>query len=120
MDKRLFPVTKEFFQKSILPIIEENYIWKGRPPKISHYNIFCAVLYVLRTGVAWRDLPNCYGGSWHSIYTRFKRGSDKGLWWKILIILQQQKRLKLNIVMSDSTSFKVHRHGGGLKKRSAE
>lgn len=120
MDKRLFPITKEFFNKNILPIIETSYIWKGRPPKISHYNVFCAILYVLRTGIAWRDLPKCYTGSWHSIYTRFKRGSDKGIWWKILITLQQQKKLNLNIVMSDSTSFKVHRHGGGLKKRTTE
>jgi transposase len=114
MDTRLYPVTPEFFRLTILPLIEGRYIWKGRPPKISHYQTFCAILYVLRTGVPWRDLPKCYG-NWHSIYTRFARGSESGLWWHVLMTLQQRKRLTLNAVIVDSTTFKVHRHGGGQK-----
>lgn len=114
MDKRLFPVTPEFFIKEIQPIIERNYIWKGCPPTISHYKVFCAIMYVLRTGIPWRDLPKHYG-CWHTIYQRFKRGSEKGIWWKILMTLQQGKKLLMNIVISDSTTFKMHRHGGGLK-----
>jgi len=114
MDKRLYPVTQKFFNNNIKPLIENSYIWKGRPPTISHYQVFCAVLFVLRTGVPWRDLPPCYG-SWHAIYQRFKRGSDRGVWWNILITLQQDKRLTMNVVMADSTTIKVHRHGGGQK-----
>ena len=114
MDTRLFPITSSYFKEAIEPIIEKNYIWKGRPPKVSHYKVFCAIMYVLRTGCPWRDLPKCYGW-WHTIYQRFKRGSEKGIWWKILMILQQNKKLLMNIVMADSTTFKVHRHGGGLK-----
>ncbi|MEK7398474.1 MAG: transposase [Candidatus Poribacteria bacterium] len=114
MDQRLFPVSSNFFQKEIHPIIEKNYIWKGRPPVISHYKVFCAILYVLRTGIPWRDLPKCYG-YWHTIYQRFKRGSEKGIWWKILMLLQQGKKITMNIVISDSSTFKMHRHGGGLK-----
>ena len=78
------------------------------------YAPFCAVLYVLRTGVAWRDLPRCYG-YWHSVYLRFSKGSKRGVWWKILITLQQQKKLTLHVVLADSTTFPVHRHGGGPK-----
>jgi len=111
---RFFPISIEDFKATIEPIIYQNYIWKGRPPIISHYNVFCAVLYVLRTGIAWRDLPEKFG-NWHSIYTRFSRWSEKGLWWKILFKLQAQKLAKVNDVLADSTSFKVHRHGGDLK-----
>ena len=118
MDKRMYPMSQEFFRTSILPLIEGGYIWKGRPPKISHYQTFSAILYVLRVGCPWRDLPKCYG-NWHSIYTRFKRGSERGLWWSILIKLQQQKKMTLNIVLADSTTFKVHRHGGGQKGGTA-
>jgi transposase len=114
MDTRLYPISPEFFNQTILPLIEGSYIWKGRPPSISHYQVFCAILYVLRTGVPWRDLPPCYG-KWHPIYLRFKRGSERGLWWHILIMLQQRKKLKMNVVLVDSTTFKVHRHGGGQK-----
>ena len=118
MEKRLYPMSREFFETNILPIIEDSYIWKGRPPKIVHYQVFCAILYVLRVGCPWRDLPTCYG-NWHSIYTRFSRGSERGLWWNILIKLQQQRKMKLNIVLADSTTFKVHRHGGGQKGGTA-
>ena len=90
--KRLYPITEEFFNGVILPLITESYIWKGRPPKVSHYQVFCAILYVLRTGIPWRDLPENFG-PWHTVYTRFKRGSDKGLWWKILIKLQSLEPL---------------------------
>ncbi|WP_341757976.1 transposase [Candidatus Tisiphia endosymbiont of Ditula angustiorana] len=114
MDQRLYPIKADFFRKEIEPIIEKNYIWKGRPVQISHYRVFCAIMYVLRTGVPWRDLPKCYG-CWHTIYQRFKRGSERGIWWKILMLLQCSKKIMINIVISDSSIFKLHRHGGGLK-----
>ena len=114
MDKRLYPVTPEFFKKEIKPLIDSCYSGAGRPKRISDYQVFCAVLYVLRTGIAWRDLPHCYG-YWHSVYLRFRKGSKRGVWWKILITLQQHKKLTLHVVLADSTTFKVHRHGGGPK-----
>ena len=104
MDKRLFPVTPEFFTENIEPIINKSYIWKGRPPLISHYKVFCAILYVLRTGVAWRDLPSVYG-NWHSIYTRFSRGNEKSLWWKILMILPHRKNVAIVLLPLPGTNL---------------
>ena len=118
MDKRLFAIDVKTFNEWVLPIIEQSYIWKGRPPKISHYKVFCAILYVLRTGIPWRDLPKCYG-YWHTVYLRFNKGSKRGVWWYVLTTLQQRKRLKMNVVLADSTTFKVHRHGGGQKGGTA-
>ena len=112
MDMRLFPIPREYFERTIKPMIEGDYIWKGRPPTISHYHVFCAILYILRTGCPWRDLPSCYG-KWHPIYLRFKRGGDTGLWWRVLMKLQQGKKVTMNIVLADSTTMKIHRHGGG-------
>lgn len=114
MDKRLYPVTPAFFRSEIKPLIDGCYSRAGRPKKISDYQVFCAVLYVLRTGIPWRDLPRCYG-YWHSVYLRFSKGSKRGVWWKILITLQQHKKLTMHVVLADSTTFKVHRHGGGPK-----
>jgi len=114
MDKRLYPISLEFFNARINPLIKQHYSSAGRPQKISNYHVFCATLYVLRTGIPWRDLP-IFFGNWHSVYLRFKKGSDRGIWWKILIILQKDKRLKLRVVIVDSTTIKVHRHGGGQK-----
>lgn len=119
MDTRLFPITPDFFRIHINPLIESSYSNAGRPPKISNYLVFCAMMYVLRTGIPWRDLPKCYG-SWNEVYQRFKRSSDRGVWWKIILKLQSNKKLTLHIVLGDSTTFKVHRHGGGLKGGSKQ
>jgi len=72
------------------------------------------MLYVLRTGIPWRDLPTNYG-YWHTVYLRFKKGSDRGVWWHVLMKLQQDKKMHMNVVLADSTTIKIHRQGGGLK-----
>ena len=118
MDKRLYPIGEEFFYREIKPLIDQCYSAAGRPQKVNDYEIFNAILYVLRTGIPWRDLPKCYG-YWHTVYLRFNKGCKRGVWWKVLTTLQQRKKLTLNIVLGDSTTFKVHRHGGGPKGGTA-
>ena len=113
MDRRMYPLDQEAFCEVVEPLIVSSFKYKGgRPAKISHYRVFCAVLYVLRTGVAWRDMPPGYG-NWHTIYTRFKRWSESGLWWQVLYRLQENRSLRMHIVWVDSTTVKVHRHGSG-------
>ena len=114
MHSRLYPITLDFFTTHIKPLIDFHYSRAGCRPKISDYDVFCAMLYVLREGVSWRALPSCYG-NWNHVYQRFKRSADRGVWWRVLYKLQQDKRLTMHVVMVDSTTFKVHRHGGGLK-----
>ena len=53
MDTRLFPIPWEYFDQTIKPLIEGDYIWKGRPPTISHYHVFCAILYILPCLSGW-------------------------------------------------------------------
>ncbi len=122
MNERLYPIKEEVFNREILPIIErETKICGGRPPKIGHYIFFCAILKMLAISAPWRDCPAEYG-SWHTIYTRFKRWSENGLLWQILYELKQKKLINMNIVFMDSTTIKVHRHGAGAlkKKRDSE
>ena len=65
MNKRLNPITEDDFKKHIHPHLIELKDGRSRPALISDYDFFCAVLFVMRTGVAWRDLPSHYG-SWHT------------------------------------------------------
>ena len=37
------------------------------------------ILWVLRTGAPWRDMPERYG-NWNSVYVRFSRWSKLGVW----------------------------------------
>jgi len=114
MDQRLYPINASFFESEIKLLIDSCYSAAGRPQKVSDYEVFNAILYVLRTEIPWRDLPKCYG-YWRTIYLRFNKGSKRGVWWYVLTRLQQRKKLTMNIVLADSTTFKVHRHGGGQK-----
>jgi putative transposase len=41
-----------------------------------------AVLWIVRTGAPWRDLPGEFG-NWNSVYVRFRRWARKGLWERL-------------------------------------
>jgi transposase len=76
------------------------------------------VLYVLRTGIPWRDLPKCYG-NWHTVYMRFNRWNQQGIFWTLLYKLQQLKHVQMDIVFVDSSTVPIHRHGSGALKKKA-
>ena len=44
----------------------------GRPPEQSDRMFIEAVLYMARTGIPWRDLPQDFG-HWDAVYNRFRR-----------------------------------------------
>jgi transposase len=117
MNVRHYPVALEDFEREIEPYIISYKNRLGRPSSISNYNVFCGILYVMRTGIPWRDLPAFYG-NWHTLYTRFKRWSEKGLFWHLLYQLQQKKRITLDLAWVDSTTIGLHRHGAGPLKKT--
>jgi transposase len=45
-----------------------------------------AVIWRVRTGVPWRDLPERFG-SWKTVYNRFARWAKKGTWQRIFVEL---------------------------------
>jgi transposase len=112
--ERLYPLSEEKFTEVVLPLIQAGYRGKGRPPEVSHYKAFCGILYILRTGCPWRDLPEEYGCR-HVVYDRFSRGNERGLWAKILMELQKAEGVQFSEVIIDRTTMKVHRHEGGHK-----
>ena len=116
---RLFPIPEPLFEDMINPLIISSFSRAGRPPSIDNYHVFSAILYLLRTGVSWRDLPRDFG-NWHSIYLRFQKWSERHVVWKILLELQKHRIIKFDVAMIDSTTFKVHRRGGGLKGGSKQ
>jgi transposase len=116
MNKRLYPISEDYFKNNIYCYLAEFKDGRGRPALIKDYDFFCAVLYVMRTGIPWRDVPEQYG-SWHTIYTRFKRWSESGWFWKLLKILQTKKLMNVDFTWIDSTTVAVHRHGSGALKK---
>lgn len=49
---------------------------KTRPRKLDLYDIFCAVLYLLKSGCQWRMLPSDFP-DWRSVYVYFRIWSEK-------------------------------------------
>ena len=71
------------------------------------------ILWIARSGAAWRDLPERYG-SWSTLYDKFVRWSDAGVMERIFEALTEDADMQdLSI---DSTSIKVHQHAAGAKK----
>ena len=64
-----------------------------------------AMVFILRTGVPWRDLPGCYG-PWNSVYTRWRRWCQRGLWPRLLALLARQAHGRLRFL--DTSHVKVH------------
>ncbi len=64
-----------------------------------------AIFYVLRTAIAWRDMPACYG-PWNSVYTCWRRWCALGLWQEILRLLSQHAVGHVRFV--DGSHIKLH------------
>lgn len=87
----------------------------GRPSKLSDRTMFNALLWVARSGAAWRDLPEERYGSWKTAYSRFCKWRDSGLLVAIFQALHVEPDFE-NLSI-DSTSVKAHQHSAGAKKR---
>nr|WP_245499988.1 transposase [Rhizobium leguminosarum] len=72
-----------------------------------------AVLWIVRTGSPWRDLPDAFGDL-NSVFRRFSRRSQKGVWWRVFEAMSDDRDFKYLIV--DSTIIPAHQHAAGAKK----
>jgi transposase len=71
------------------------------------------VLWIVRTGCPWRDLPTVFG-DWNSVFRRFSRWSQKGIWTRIFEAMSDDPDFEYLII--DSTVVRAHQHAAGAKK----
>ncbi|ESQ81737.1 transposase IS4 [Asticcacaulis benevestitus DSM 16100 = ATCC BAA-896] len=78
------------------------------------------MLYVLRVGCPWRDMHERYG-KWNSVYVRFRRWAEQGIWDAMLETLVELGLTDNWQHMIDSTTIRGHSQAagarGGLIKR---
>lgn len=76
------------------------------------------MIYILRVGCPWRDLPS-YFGPWSSVYTRWRRWCHSGVWEQILSLVAASPQGELRHL--DATHIKVHQDAssGGHQETQA-
>ncbi|MFD0332411.1 IS5 family transposase [Streptomyces erythrogriseus] len=94
----------------------------GRP-RVSDRQVINGMVYKIRTGISWRDLPERYG-PWQTVYTRFRRYAIDGVFTRALQQIQARADAAGDIdwlVQIDSTIVRAHQHAAatGRKGESA-
>ena len=95
----------------------------GRPAK-DHRTVVGAILWVLRTGAPWRDLPAEAGVPWRTAASRFYRWTASGVWQKVLAELHREAEKSDGLDRSkhfvDGSSVRAHQHAAGARGSTRE
>ncbi len=86
---------------------------------LPHRRIINGILWILRTGAPWDDLPRRYGPR-GTVSSRYYRWRQLGIWDRVFAELQAQADadglLDWTIHFVDSTVIRAHQHAAGAKK----
>ncbi len=102
--------------EQIAPLIPSNKGKRGRLPKDDRL-MLNAMVWLVRSGAPWRDLPERYG-PYSSVYSRFRKWIDDGILDNIFRVLSLESELyELSI---DASIVQAHQHSAGAKKGASE
>ena len=84
-----------------------------------HRKILNGMFWILRSGAAWRDLPERYG-SWSTVYDRFRLYQEDGTFDKLVerlqIRLDQEGHIDWQTWSVDATVVRAHKSAAGAAK----
>ncbi|WP_184829849.1 IS5 family transposase [Streptomyces griseomycini] len=90
----------------------------GRP-RVEDRQVINGMVYKIRTGISWRDLPERYG-PWKTMYTRFRRYALDGVFTQPLQQIQAHADAAGHIdwlVQIDSTIVRAHQHAAATGRK---
>ena len=109
MRDNLFWLSEEQFAK-IKPLLPTD--TRGRE-RVDDRRVISGIVQVLKSGGRWVDAPPNYGPR-KTLYNRFVRWADKGVWVGLFETLAQSGGPALQL-MIDSSAVKAHRSAAGGK-----
>jgi len=118
------PELKEEQWAKLAPLLPEpKKSSKGGPTPVANRPCFEGILWVLRSGARWKDLPDEYP-SYSTCRRRLLEWEDQGVWlklWRALLAeLDEKQRLDWEECFADG-SFAPAKKGGAVSERpSAE
>jgi transposase len=89
---------------------------KSRPARDNRM-FLNGMLQVLRAGCPWRNMHKRYG-KWNSVYVRFRRWAEQGIWDNMLTPLHELGLTDNWRHMIESPSVSTETHAAGLKGKS--
>jgi transposase len=103
------------------PLLPPQRAATGRPAK-DHRTLVNAMLWRLKTGAPWRDLPERYG-PWQTVYSRWRRWQRAGVWSRVLAALPAEADAAGDLAWAlhflDGTTIRAHQSAAGAKKGAA-
>jgi transposase len=87
-----------------------------------HRTVINGILWKLRTGAPWRDLPERYG-PWQTCADRLYRWRRDGTWDRILAYVQTRSDAAGEVVWEvsvDSSTARAHQHASGARRRPSQ
>lgn len=81
-------------------------------PRVDDKRVLSGIIFINRNGLRWRDAPSEYGPA-KTLYNRWKRWSDKGVFARMLLELADQGN-ETDTLMIDATHLKTHRTASSL------
>jgi len=92
----------------------------GAKPELSDRMFLEALLFLTRTGLPWRDLPEEFG-DWNAVYQRFKRWRLAGVFQRLFAELPREHPAQdICRLFVDSTITRAHPHAAGGQKKIAK
>lgn len=117
MSRKRHELSDEQWQQ-LEPLLPAQKPKTGRPNQ-NHRQVINGILWILKTGAPWRDLPERYG-KWQTVASRFYRWQQSGVWAGIFAQLQQIKdrdgQIDWEVHSVDGRSIRAHQHAAGAKK----
>jgi len=109
MNASLFWFTDQQWSK-IAPHLPTN---QPGPARDDDRRILSGIMHVQKIGCRWRDCPSEYGPH-KTIYNRFARGSERGIWQRIFAAVAGTADTPEQVAL-DSSHVKIHRCATGGK-----